>query len=82
MARLSIINLPNNDRLELIHSDFRAVSEKTISDNSVDLVFTDPMYGLKDVPLYRDLGALAMRVLKDGGQPSNRYWRTFHHRDM
>ena len=44
-----------------------SVSEKTISDNSVDLVFTDPMYGLKDLPLYRDLGALAMRVLKDGG---------------
>lgn len=67
MAAANVINLPNNDRLQLIHSDFRIISEKTIPDNSVDLIFTDPLYGLKDVPLYSDLGALAMRVLEDGG---------------
>ena len=67
MAAASVINLPNNDRFQLIHSDFRKISEKTIPDNSVDLTFTDPLYGLKDVPLYKDLGALTMRVLKDGG---------------
>ena len=67
MAAANVINLPNNDRLQLIHSDFRIISEKTIPDNSVDLIFTDPLYGLKDVPLYKDLGDLAMRVLKDDG---------------
>jgi site-specific DNA-methyltransferase (adenine-specific) len=53
------------DGLQLINGDFREKC-KTIPDNSIDIIFTDPPYALEDLPLYRDLGELAMRVLKDG----------------
>lgn len=38
-----------------------------VADNSVDLIFTDPPYDLKSLPLYKELGKLAARVLKEGG---------------
>ena len=53
------------DNLQLIHGDFREKC-KTIPDNSIDIIFTDPPYALEYLSLYRDLGELAMRVLKDG----------------
>jgi hypothetical protein len=50
----------------LHHGDFRALSDK-IEDNSVDLVFTDPPYDRKSVPLYGDAARVAARILKPGG---------------
>ena len=50
----------------LFHGDFREESKK-IPDGSVDLIFTDPLYYTKDILLYKDLAAIAFRVLKDGG---------------
>lgn len=38
-----------------------------VPDHSVDLIFTDPPYPRAFLPLWRDLGAFAARVLKPGG---------------
>lgn len=46
--------------------DFRKVLSD-LPDNSVDLLFTDPPYDKRSVPLYGDLAALAARVLAPGG---------------
>jgi DNA modification methylase len=40
---------------------------KNIPDNSIDLIFTDPLYEKKYLPLYGDLATLAQRVLKPEG---------------
>ena len=50
----------------LLHGDFKEESRK-ISEGSVDLIFTDPPYGSKDILLYKDLAVVAFRVLKNGG---------------
>jgi 16S rRNA G966 N2-methylase RsmD len=64
MEQPSPINLP--DGVQLMLGDFRQVCEQ-IPDNSIDLIFTDPPYALDYLPLYKDLGVLAKRVLKEGG---------------
>jgi len=38
-----------------------------IADNSIELIFTDPSYNMGSIPLYGELGELAMRVLKPSG---------------
>lgn len=48
------------------HGDFRELG-KTIKDNSVDLIFTDPPYDKASVELYFGLSAFASRVLRPGG---------------
>jgi len=58
------IDLPQNIRL--IQGDFREKG-KEIPDNSIDLILTDPPYDEESLPLYRDLGVFAARVLKEGG---------------
>jgi 16S rRNA G966 N2-methylase RsmD/DNA-binding XRE family transcriptional regulator len=52
------------ENVELFEGDFREVSN-SIEDNSIDLIFTDPPYDEKSVPLYLDLANLAKRVLKE-----------------
>jgi DNA modification methylase len=59
-----IFDLPENIRL--IQGDFREMG-KEIPDNSEDLILTDPPYEEISLPLYRDLGLFANRVLKEGG---------------
>ena len=61
-AKLAVA-LPEGVRL--INDDFR--NEVDIPDESVDLIFTDPPYGEESIPLYKDLGEFASRVLKPGG---------------
>lgn len=57
----------DNSKIEtLFLGDFREESKK-IPDCSVDLIFTDPLYYAKEILLYKDLAAVAFRVLKDGG---------------
>jgi hypothetical protein len=58
-----IIDLPHNIRL--IQGDFREVG-KEIPDNSIDLIPTDPPYGVKSLYLIKELGIFANRVLKPG----------------
>ena len=52
--------------INLYNGDFRNCSRQ-IHDNSIDLIFTDPPYDKKSVPLYSDLALIAQRVLKPGG---------------
>jgi DNA modification methylase len=52
--------------ITILHGDFRDVL-KTIPDNSIDLIFTDPPYSKKDLDLVKDLFLLASRVLKPTG---------------
>lgn len=56
--------IPGN--VQLIHGDFMEMS-KTIRDNSIDLIFTDPPYGEKSLFVYKNLAITAERVLKPGG---------------
>ena len=63
MPRLTF-ELPDN--VKLIQGDFREAT-KEIPDNSIDLIFTDPPYDGDSLPLYKDLGIMAARVLKEGG---------------
>jgi 16S rRNA G966 N2-methylase RsmD len=46
--------------------DFRETLSD-VPDGSVDLIFTDPPYETKALPLYDDLGTLAARILKPDG---------------
>jgi DNA modification methylase len=52
---------------KLIYGDFIEQSQNEISDNSIDLIFTDPPYGEEYLQLYQELAKLAARVLKPGG---------------
>ena len=49
-----------------VHGDFREVG-KGLADGAVDLIFTDPPYDRKTLPLYGDLARLAAAKLADGG---------------
>jgi len=46
--------------------DFREIGQE-IESESVDLLFTDPLYSKDKLHLWNDLGQLAQRVLKPGG---------------
>jgi 16S rRNA G966 N2-methylase RsmD len=59
-----IITLKNDYNIQ--HGDFREVA-KDIPDNSISLIFTDPPYDRKSLPLYGDLAEIASRILIDGG---------------
>jgi hypothetical protein len=50
----------------ILVGDFRDKGA-AIKDESVDLIFTDPPYDRPSLPLYRDLGKFASRVLIRGG---------------
>lgn len=52
--------------MQLHHADFRIIGHE-LPDKSVDLVFTDPPYHEKYLPLWTELGEFAARVLKPGG---------------
>lgn len=54
-------NFKDNDRIRLILGDFR---EANIEDGSVDLILTDPPYGIEFKDTWEDLGKFAQRVLK------------------
>lgn len=58
--------LINKDGINLLQGDFIELS-KEITDESVDLIFTDPPYDKQSLPIYEDLARLAQRVLKPGG---------------
>jgi 16S rRNA G966 N2-methylase RsmD len=60
----SRIHLPNT--IKIIHGDFRD-KMKMIESESVDLIFTDPVYDRASIPLYGDLARESARALKSGG---------------
>lgn len=57
---------PHSGEIEVLFGDFTKVLNR-LPDSSVDLILTDPPYHEKWLPLWGDLAALAMRVLKPGG---------------
>lgn len=57
-ALKSLIDLRHGDAVELM---------KDIPDNSVDLIFADPPYPKKYLPLYYAMAEQGARILKDGG---------------
>lgn len=64
----AVLYTPNQkvaDNFNLINADLKECHN--IEDNSIDLIFTDPPYNKESLPLYKDLGILAARVLKEGG---------------
>lgn len=56
---------PLKQRYTLYNKDISQLTE--ITDNSVDCIITDPPYPHEYLPLIRNLGQLAKRILKDGG---------------
>ena len=62
-------NFSISNRIKLLHGDMRkfAYDAELIPDNSIDLIFTDPLYDREHMPLYANLAEVADRVLKDGG---------------
>lgn len=59
---------------EIVTGDARVLAER-IPDNSIDLIFTDPVYSER--PLYDWLGMVARRILKPAGAVlcwSNGHW--------
>lgn len=57
---------PGDGHESVLHGDFRTVAA-TVADATVALVFTDPPYHDDTIGIYADVGAVAARVLKDGG---------------
>ena len=65
----SIRSTTNNaplGNINLMHGDFRQLS-KTIPNESIDLIFTDPPYAAEYLPLYEDLAIIAHNIIKEGG---------------
>ena len=62
-------NSTSFNRIKLLEGDMRklAYDPKLIPDNSIDLIFTDPLYHRQYLPLFVNLAEVAGRVLKDGG---------------
>lgn len=54
------------DGIKIANKDFVEYA-KNIPDESIDLIFTDPPYDGKSIPIYSELGNVAQRVLKPGG---------------
>ena len=59
-------DLFQNCNYKLFHGDFIEL-QKEIRDSSIDLIFTDPPYGIEYLWLYQELAKLAVRILKPGG---------------
>lgn len=59
-----IIDIPIE--ASIITGDFRQIMDGMPA-NSVDMIFTDPPYDEKSIPLYGDMARLAANVLKPGG---------------
>jgi hypothetical protein len=50
----------------LFVGDFREYA-KTLPDESIELIFTDPPYDRKSIPMFGELAEIASRVLRPGG---------------
>jgi len=56
----------DNKEIQIFNTDFRETA-KTIKDNSIDLILSDPPYPKEFLPLWNDLAVIANRVLKPSG---------------
>lgn len=55
-----------SDSIKLIAGDFVKVCKRTIKDNSLDAIITDPPYPKEFLPLWAELGKMAYKKLKPG----------------
>ena len=62
---------PNDENQGVYTGDARHLA-LDIPDGSIDLIFTDPPYSKKYLPLYGWLAFMAERILKPGGFLSSR----------
>jgi 16S rRNA G966 N2-methylase RsmD len=62
----NVTNQALTNNITLLNGDFREQS-KTIPDDSIDLIFTDPTYAAESIPLYGDLAVIAHNALREGG---------------
>jgi 16S rRNA G966 N2-methylase RsmD len=58
-------NIQLNDTCQIYNDDFRNLSN-TISNDSIDLIYTDPPYPKETIHLYEDLSKFSSEKLKDG----------------
>jgi len=65
-----------NGKVKILLGDFREVL-KSIPDNSIDMVFTDPPYSKDFIPYLNDLASLVSRVLKPSGFIAVMYGQAF-----
>ena len=65
-AKASAAKKEITDDYNILHGDFRELA-KGIADESVDLIFTDPPYDRKAMPMYGELAEIAARILRPGG---------------
>ena len=72
-AAASILQFPTNN-IKLVLGDFIEKSKEFISDNSINLLFTDPIYGLQYLPLYDNLTASSCTSLKRWWKFGNVCW--------
>jgi hypothetical protein len=56
-----------NGELGILPLAIANITEAELADASVEAIITDPPYAEADIPLYGELGRLAMRVLKPSG---------------
>lgn len=54
----------SNHHLKIVHADFVKWCNDNLEDNSIDLILTDPPYGLEYLNTYDQLGEIAHRILK------------------
>ncbi len=66
MSQKSLEYREDPDKCRIIHGDFYEVC-RTIEDNSIDHIITDPPYPQEYLPLWSQLSEVAVRVLKPGG---------------
>jgi tRNA G37 N-methylase Trm5 len=56
-----------DDRIRIVHGDFRKVlSSPLVENDSIHMILTDPPYGKEFLPVWKQLGEFAAKVLKPG----------------
>lgn len=56
-----------DEKVRIVHGDFRAVLKSPLVENdSIHMIVTDPPYGKEFLPVWKELGEFAVKVLKPG----------------
>lgn len=55
------------EKVRIVHGDFRTVlTSPLVENNSIHMVLTDPPFGKEFLPVWKELGEFAVKVLKPG----------------
>ena len=66
LASVRSTNFNSSSSNVTLQGDFRQLS-KTIPNETIELIFTDPPYAAEHIPLYGDLADIAHNTLREGG---------------